>query len=273
MKYHAMLFVETADKFPHLVTEDALHWSSFRSHDMDRESARSQRRRHLKPDEAGSEHDHAPRPFDSSNHGAAIVERAQREDVRCLCAWNRRSHRLGPRSEEKAVERNCSSARETDLARGNVQTLCPHAKSKVDGVLGVKFLRAQGKPIFRRMACEIILGQIGSVDGRGFVVAQHDDVPAIIPSSQHFRRGESGSAPADNNDSLRAVGFRSGRRSRMRAFLNDEDFIIPLLDPPGVNRGERWSVQRLSRAETEAGVMPGAPHRLVDDETFGRGPL
>jgi hypothetical protein len=39
---------------------------------------------------------------------------------------------------------------------------------------------------------------------------------------------------------------------------------------PGTPRAQGWRFEGLSRAQIETGVMPGAPHRVVDHETVGK---
>jgi hypothetical protein len=49
-----------------------------------------------------------------------------------------------------------------------------------------------------------------------------------------------------------------------------EDLSVALLDSPARNRAERWSVQGLTGAQIETGMMPGTAHRLAIDEPFAK---
>src|SRR5580693_8074111 len=74
MKNHAVLFMQGAHEIAELRTEDALHRPGFRRHDMNLDIAGAQRRRDLKPDEARTDNEGAPRALRVVDDGAAVRE-------------------------------------------------------------------------------------------------------------------------------------------------------------------------------------------------------
>ena len=62
-------------------------------------------------------------------------------------------------------------------------------------------------------------------------------------------------------------------RARSGNLLADEDPVARPLDAPAGDRIQRRRAQRLAGAQTEAGVMPGTAHRIVDDEPLGERPV
>jgi hypothetical protein len=84
---------------------------------------------------------------------------------------------------------------------------------EVDAVLSVEVGVAKRHPLFRRVAGEVILRQIGPIDGRRIVVAQHHDAALELLTAQHLRRGKTGRAAADDDDPLR-LGFRTRGAAR-----------------------------------------------------------
>ena len=57
------------------------------------------------------------------------------------------------------------------------------------------------------------------------------------------------------------------------AFVPDDKHFILAFDIPAGDRIECWCPKRLSCPKIEAGVMPWAAHRLVDDKAFGERPM
>ena len=77
MKDDAVLLMQGADEIAHLRPQHALHRPRLRRHDMDLDLARAQRRRDLKADETGADHDGAARAVGGCDDRAAIGQRAQ----------------------------------------------------------------------------------------------------------------------------------------------------------------------------------------------------
>src|SRR5205823_4500436 len=58
----------------------------------------------------------------------------------------------------------------------------------------------------------------------------------------------------------------------LRHLLSNEDFPVLPLDGPERDRAEGGRPQCLARAQTEAGMVPRAPHGIVDQQPLGEGP-
>ena len=77
MEDDAVLFVQPANEVAKFAAEDTLHRPPVRCHNMHLQFAGPQGRGHLKPDEAGAEHNSAPRRFCLGDDSPRIAERAQ----------------------------------------------------------------------------------------------------------------------------------------------------------------------------------------------------
>ena len=86
--------------------------------------------------------------------------------------------------------------------------------------------------------------------------------------------GESGRAAADDDDLFR-FGGRIVTRLRFWPFAlaAHRDHPIALLDVPARYRAKRRRLEGFSRAQIETGVVPGATHRVANQETLGKRPL
>ena len=78
-------------------------------------------------------------------------------------------------------------------------------------VLGIELVRPQRQPILRRAAGEIVLRQVGPVDRRRGVAAQHDDAAAEAAPPQHLGRRKARRPAADDDDPSRRIRVSRGR--------------------------------------------------------------
>ena len=203
-----MLLVERANEVAHLRTQDALHRPLFRRDHMDFDIAGAQGGRDLEPDKARAQHDCPARRLGTLDDRPAVRERAQRAYVRLVGARDRQADRLGAGCEQQPIVRNLAPVGERDLARARVDTGDVRLETQVDAVLGIEAFRAQRHPILRRVAREIVLGEVRPVDGRRVVIAQHDDAALVLLAPQHLRSRETGGASADDDDLLRRCACR-----------------------------------------------------------------
>ncbi len=120
-----------------------------------------------------------------------------------FCAGDGGAHRFGPGCKKKPIEGDFLPVGERDLVRLNVEADNGRSEPQVDGVVRIEARRAKRDPLLRRAAYKIVLGQVGPVDRRRIVAAEHDDFAPVFPPPQHLRGGEPGSASADDHDSIR----------------------------------------------------------------------
>ncbi len=211
MEYDAILLMEGADEVAHLRTQDPLHGPFVRRHDMNFDIARAQGRGNFQANETGAKHDGAARSRGSLDDRLAIGERAQRVDMWLVGAGDGQANRFGSGRKQQPVVGNPAPVGEYDLARARIDAGDVRIETQVDIVLCIKAFPAQRNPILRRFAGEIVLGKIGPINRRRFVVAEHDDAALILFAPQSFGRGETGRAAADNDDLL---GNLAGAPSR-----------------------------------------------------------
>ena len=159
------------------------------------------RRRGLQPDEACADDDRAARILGAFDDGAAIGERAQRMDMRLVGARDRQPHRLGAgRQQQPVVGRLLPPATMTSRVFTSMPTTSAF-EAQLDAVFGIESVRPQRQPVLRRAAGEIILRQVGPVDRRRGIIAQHDDAAAEAAPPQHLGRRKARRAAADNDNS------------------------------------------------------------------------
>ncbi len=170
---------------------------------------------------------------------------------------------------------NLAAARELHFARTRIEARHTGLEAQVDAALGVKAVGPQRHPLFRRVARKIILGEIGTVDRGGIVVAEHRDAAAIVVAPKHLGCREPGRPTADDHDPVRHLARRLAPRSRLGvgALGRHEDLAVALFDRPAVDRTKRRGVQCLTSAQAEAGVMPRAANRIADHQAFGQRPV
>ena len=273
MEHDPVLLVQRTNERGHFGPQNVLHRTLLRRYDMDFDVSGAQRGRDFEPDEARAEHHRPPRRFRAFDDGPAVTERAQYERVGRPCAGNRWTNRFSAGRQKKSVKRNILTPGERDFARADIDAGDGRAQAKVDGVVGIEAVGAQGEPVLRRAPGEIVLGKIWPVDRRGVVAAQHHDVAREIPPSKHLRGGEPGGAAADNHDVVRRARPDATLRSRLQALFADENFAVALLHPPGIDGGESRRAQGFPGPKVKARVMPGAAHRVVDNEPVGEGAM
>ena len=111
-------------------------------------------------------------------------------------------HRFCPGRKKEPVEGESCSGCERDFSRPDVDAGDGASQAQVDGVVRIEAQRVKSDPFLWRTACKIVLGEVGPIDRRSVVAAEHDDFAAVFLPSQHFRSGEPGSAAADDHDSI-----------------------------------------------------------------------
>ena len=94
MEDDAVLFVQRSHEVPHFGPKHALHRSLLGRNDVDLDISRTQCRRGLKADEAGTDHDCAAGAVQRLDDRPAIRKRAQRMDMRLVSARDRQPHWL-----------------------------------------------------------------------------------------------------------------------------------------------------------------------------------
>src|SRR5581483_6798972 len=131
---------------------------------------------------------------------------------------------------------------------------------------------------------QIILRQIGPIDRRRLVIADHADGAAKTLAPQHLRRGEAGRAAADNHDLARTragrpgshtacFGWRLLRLAGKRALAPHHDRLAIALDLPNRKRAQRRRTRRRAAAQREAGMMPGPTDAIADHKAFREGTM
>src|SRR5215467_12610390 len=112
---------------------------------------------------------------------------------------------------------------------------------QVDAAFGIEVVRPERDPIVLRLAGQVILGKIRSVDGWIRVGADYRDRSVVPLATQHVGGGEASGAAADDHDGSERTGRGAdgGRRGR-RKLVPDENSVAASLDAPARDRIERW---------------------------------
>jgi len=139
-----------------------------------------------------------------------------------------------------------------------------------DPEYSVACLRAAAVAGAERVDREVVAAVAISGD---VVLAQHHDTAAIFLSPQHFGRGKTRGAAADDDDLVRRSHGSCAARCGLLALLPDDDAIALVLHPPDRERGERRRARSLPGPQIEAGMMPGAADAVADDKAVGERPV
>jgi hypothetical protein len=189
----------------------------------------------------------------------------------CPGAGNVELHRFGAGRQQQLVESKLAAVAECQLFAFGIEPDDLGLELEIDLVLGVPAVLAQRHPVFRRRAGEIVLRQIGPIDGRGRVIAQHGDGAGVTAPPQHLGAGKAGCAAADDDD---AFARRSGRLWRGPILLSaDKNLAAAFLDLPARQRTERGRRERFAGRQIETSMMPGAADGVADHQSFGERPV
>ena len=109
----------------------------------------------------------------------------------------------------------------------------------------------------------------------GIVAAEHDDAVLVTTSREHFRgRKPGGTATDDYNLFGMADGRLAATASRSAAPRLLHTAIFPSRCSTFQHAiGKRRRPEGLARAQIETGVVPGATHRVANQEALGERPL
>ena len=202
-------FMQGADEIADLRSEDFFERTRLGSDDMDFEAALAQRGCRLKSDEACPDDDGALGLFRCRDDRSAVVERAQIMDT--LRAGNVEMHRIGAGREQQPVVGMNRAVFAPNRPGGRIDGDDAGIEDEINPVLRIEFGGAQRDPRFFRLPGEVILRQIGPIDGDGIVRAQQGDRARISLPAQHFRRRIAGRTAADDEHGRGDIGsFQCG---------------------------------------------------------------
>ena len=131
-----------------------------------------------------------------------------------------------------------------------------------------KLRGAQRNPLFRRRARQIILRQIGAIDGRGAVGAEQRELADVALMPQRLGRRQARGAATNDHDTGQAATHRHGIDALL-GLAEHEQAVTPPLDIPASDRVERRCGQGLAGTQAEAGVMPRTAHGVPDQQALG----
>ena len=144
---------------------------------------------------------------------------------------------------------------------------------QLDFVVRIKIVGPQRHPLFGRTARQVILGQVRPIDRRRRILAQHNNATVIAAPPQHLGRRKAGRAAANDHDAARSIRDGCAPRVRLREFLAHEDAPVAPLDLPAIDRTQGRRAECLAAAQIEAGMVPRAAHRAVNNEAVGERPM
>ena len=152
--------------------------------------------------------------------------------------------------EQQAVERELVAIAERHAARFRIDRGDARVEPEVDAGVLIKILAAQRQPVLRRIAGEIILGEVGTVDRHRAVTAEHGDGAGKSLAAKRLGRREAGRTAADDDEFLRRRRAAMGHRGFRRLALALDDDLVPIArDVPHRQRIQRRWSGRLARAK------------------------
>jgi hypothetical protein len=192
--------------------------------------------------------------------------------MRLAGAGERQAHRLRPGCEQQPVIGEFAAARGLDLARTRIDPGNVLPQMQLNIVLGIETVRAQRYPVLRRAAGEIVFREIRPVDRHRIVIAQHHDAALVPLPPQCFGGGKAGRTTADDDDFFRRFGGgrAAGHGRNRRRFPAHEYLALSLLDRKTRQWAQGRRAQRLTCAQAETGMVPGAAHGIVNQQPLGQ---
>ena len=195
--------------------------------------------------------------------------------MRLIGAGDGETDGLGSCRQQQPVIGNFVAAGDDDFASTNIDLYgcLPHAR--IDAVVSIEAIIPQRYVVEGNGAREVVLRQVGPVIWQGIVAAEHDDAVLVTASTEHFRGRKPGGAATDDDNLFRLADRRLAAwlRDWLLPLFAHRDLPVALLDVPACYWAERRRPERLSRAQIETGVVPGATHRVANHETLGERPL
>ena len=138
MEHHAVAFVQTAQVFAHLWSENRGHRHRLRRDDVDLELSLNQRSRNLHRNEARAYQHDALGLAGLANNRAAITLRAQIANMRRVRAGNLELHGLGAGREEQRIKFALAAIGKLDALVPRIDRRDPRIQQQFDLVLAVE---------------------------------------------------------------------------------------------------------------------------------------
>src|SRR2546426_2505179 len=236
----------------------------------------AERRGHLEPDEARSQH-HGPLCTRARlDDGPAVLKRAEIVDSRPLVADQRKPHRLcaGRQDDRAKVTRRAVVQR--DALPLGIETRHRPTEHPLQPELLVVSGRVQRNPFLGRVPREVVLGEVWPVVRRLLVTIDEGDIPFEPEMTKVLRGAVSRRAGAHDPDRPWSVPTwrPAPHAARASPFAGDKRGAVAPRHRVTRDRVQRRCSQSLPGAETEAGVVPWTADGVVDDETVGeRAPI
>ncbi len=142
-------------------------------------------------------------------------------------------------------------------------------QAQVDAPFGIHLRRPERHPVVLCLPRQIVLREVGTVDRRIGIGADHCHGALVPFPSEHVGGGEAGGA-ATNDDHRRwhLPGLRlSQRPPGLRQSLPHEHHRILAFHAPTPNRIKRWSAQGFTCSQAETRVMQRTAHGVIHDQS------
>ncbi len=268
----AVLLVQRADERPQLRSEHALERAGLAPDDAHLEPARPERCRSLEPDEARAHDDRALHALrrGARDDGAAVRERAEREDVRGIAPRHREPDRIRAGGEEQRAVLAARPVGEAEPAGARVERHRARPEDQLDVALRVELHAVERHPVLGRGAGQVVLGEVRPVHRRRGLRADQGDPPGVALAPQHLgRRVPRCPRAHDDHARGRACGAPWWRGDRL---ARDEDARSAPLDLPARERRERRRGDRLARPHIELRMVPRAVEAVAVERPLGERP-
>ncbi len=199
----------------------------------------------------------------------AVGERAQRQHVRQVGARHGEAHGLGARRQQQRVPGHLPPVGQREPAPLERHLRHPRASGQLDALLPEEGRGAQRQPLLGRGPREVVLREVGPVDGRRRIGAQEVDLAGVTLAAQRRRGGAACGARAHDDDRARRRRGSHGRGVGLARA--DADASVRARDVEAGQGVQRGAALGVARAQIEAGVVPGAPDRVADDDALAQG--
>jgi len=268
MEAHAVLLVDALHRAADVLAEHAREGHGLRTDHVHLQPALAEGGRRFQADEARADDHGAPRPRRPLDDGPALRERAQDMHVRTIRPGDGETPRLGAGGQQEGAIGEGSSTLEGDGVAGGIDARGGIVGDEGDVLLGVELGRAEGDPLLRRLAGQVVLGQVRAIHRAGGLGRHEGDGTGIPGAPQCLRGGGAGGTAAHDHDGA----GRPRRHARRRRHLSlGADAHTPVRAPhvPAGDRVEGGGADGFAGAKAQARVMPRTAHRVPDHEPLG----
>ena len=268
----SVLLVERLQAPADGLCENPAQGQVLRGDHVDLQAPGAQGSRGFQPDEARPEN-HGPGSRvrcrgRRCDQGVGVTEAAQHEYTGERNPGDRQAARHGSSGQQDRIGPQGFAVGKAHASGGLIEGRHPPTGEHLDLQASVELLSAQGQPLGRGLAAEVVLGEHGAVIGKRILGTYHDDPAAETLPPQGLRRGVAGRPGADDQEGagVRAFGHRDGSLAGL-AHVHRTGFDLDLVARQIV---QARGCKHPPVTDIETGIVRGAGHHVAREQPVGQ---